>query len=211
MPAFISRAKRWARCRLVVQRPATQPVVGAVGDGKRLVVVLNVSTVTKGPKTSSWATRSATTARARSSARRSSPGRAPGRRVPCRRRSPRRPAGVRRRHTTARGHDAAGVVSGPISVVGSSGLPTRIAARQRRRTSPGTRRRCVSCSISREPAMQAWPWLWKIAQARAVHGRHQVGVVEHDVRALAARARAAPSSGCRRWPARCAVRSPCCR
>ena len=25
-----------------------------------------------------------------------------------------------------------------------------------------------SCRISREPAMQAWPWLWKIAERRAV-------------------------------------------
>ncbi len=34
--------------------------------------------------------------------------------------------------------------------------------------------------------MHAWPWLWKMANARPVRRRRQVGVVEHDVGALAA-------------------------
>src|SRR5438105_1770985 len=56
------------------------------------------------------------------------------------------------------------LVSGPISVAGSSGLPTRMdcaSAVKRSRNASAVR----SCSTSRAPAMQAWPWLWKIAQA----------------------------------------------
>ena len=34
--------------------------------------------------------------------------------------------------------------------------------------------------------MQAWPWLWKMAQAEPLTAAGEVGVVEHDVGALAA-------------------------
>ena len=34
--------------------------------------------------------------------------------------------------------------------------------------------------------MQAWPWLWKIANAAAADRRRQLRIVEHDVGALAA-------------------------
>jgi hypothetical protein len=40
--------------------------------------------------------------------------------------------------------------------------------------------------------MQAWPWLWKMAKARPCTARGQVGVVEHDVGALAAQLQLEP-------------------
>ena len=34
--------------------------------------------------------------------------------------------------------------------------------------------------------MQAWPWLWKIAKAEPLTAAVEIGIVEHDVGALAA-------------------------
>src|SRR5882724_4622870 len=55
-------------------------------------------------------------------------------------------------------------VSGPISVAGSMGLPSLIdfaSGTKRARNASAI----LSCKSKREPATQAWPWLWKMAKA----------------------------------------------
>jgi hypothetical protein len=75
-------------------------------------------------------------------------------------------------------------------VVRRSGSPIRrleASARKRSRNSSAI----GSSSSSREPAMQACPWLWKIAKAEPLTAA-EVGVGEHDVGALAAQLQLEP-------------------
>ena len=58
MPLLISRAIKCARCKLRVHRPAPKPYSVLLAIANASSSVLKVSTVTKGPNTSSCAIRS---------------------------------------------------------------------------------------------------------------------------------------------------------